>query len=88
MNRSPVGSSFDDFIDEIWREAREDGPEAVAETAFAEQRARFAAQMLAFRVACGISQVELARVKGLLGVPAEGGWELACCVALGYPTGR
>jgi len=65
MERSPVGSSFDDFIEEIWQEAREEGPEAVAETAFAEQRARFAAQLLAFRVARQLSQVELARTSGV-----------------------
>jgi len=29
-----------------------------------------------------------AEVKGLLGVPVDAGWEMACCVALGYPTGR
>ncbi|MEO8394591.1 MAG: nitroreductase family protein [Chloroflexota bacterium] len=27
-------------------------------------------------------------VKTLLGVPTDQGWEMACCVALGYPTGR
>lgn len=24
----------------------------------------------------------------ILGVPADGGWEMACCVSFGYPTGR
>ena len=65
MGRSPIGSSFDDFIDEIWREAREEGLEAVAETAFAEQRARLAAQLLALRVARQLSQVELGRASGV-----------------------
>lgn len=65
MERSPIGSSFDDFIADVWQEAREEGSEAVAETAFAEQRARFATQLLAFRVARQLSQVELARVSGI-----------------------
>lgn len=25
---------------------------------------------------------------GVLGVPADRGWEMACCVSFGYPTGR
>jgi nitroreductase len=29
-----------------------------------------------------------AEVKALLGVPGDQGWEMACCVALGYPLGR
>jgi transcriptional regulator with XRE-family HTH domain len=65
IGRSPIGSSFDDFIEEVWQEAREEGPEAVRETAFAEQRARFAVQLLALRVARQLSQVELARASGL-----------------------
>jgi len=65
MGRSPIGTSFDDFIEEVWQEAREEGPEAVAETAFAEQRARFAVQLLALRVARQLSQVELARASGV-----------------------
>jgi transcriptional regulator with XRE-family HTH domain len=65
MSRSPIGSSFDDFIDEIWQEAREEGPEAVAETAFAEQRARFATQLLALRVARQLSQTQLACASGI-----------------------
>ena len=24
----------------------------------------------------------------ILGVPADGGWTMACCVSFGYPTGR
>jgi nitroreductase len=27
-------------------------------------------------------------VKNLLGVPVDGGWEMTCCVAMGYPLGR
>lgn len=65
MSRSPIGSSFDDFIDEVWQEAREEGPEAVAETAFAEQRARFATRFLALRVARQLSQTELACASGI-----------------------
>lgn len=65
MARSPVGSDFGDFIDEIWREAREEGPQAVAETAFAEQRTRLAAQLLGFRVARQLSQIELAGASGV-----------------------
>ncbi len=30
----------------------------------------------------------LAEVLKILGVPEEGGWQLACCVTMGYPTGR
>jgi hypothetical protein len=55
MGRSPIGTSFDDFIEEVWQEACEEGPVAVAETAFAELRARFAAQLLALRVARKLS---------------------------------
>jgi nitroreductase len=29
-----------------------------------------------------------AYVLGLLGVPADEGWNMACCVTFGYPTGR
>lgn len=29
-----------------------------------------------------------ARVKEILGVPAEGPWQMGCCVSFGYPTGR
>lgn len=65
MSRSSIGSSFDDFIEEIWQEACEEGSEAVAETAFAEQRARFATQLLAFRVARQLSQAELACASGI-----------------------
>ena len=65
MGRSPIGSSFDDFIEEVWQEAHEEGPEAVAETAFAELRARLAAQLLSFRVARQLSQIELARASGV-----------------------
>jgi len=36
----------------------------------------------------GMLNSHSAEVKGLLGVPADAGWEMACCVAMGYPTGR
>jgi transcriptional regulator with XRE-family HTH domain len=65
MGRSPIGSSFDEFIAEVWQESREEGPKAVTETAFAEQRARFAVQLLALRVARQLSQVEVARASGV-----------------------
>jgi len=29
-----------------------------------------------------------AETLGVLGVPADRGWQLACCVSFGYPTGR
>jgi nitroreductase len=35
-----------------------------------------------------ILHIHAAEVKELLGVPADAGWEMACCVALGYPQGR
>lgn len=63
--RSPIGSSFDGFIAEIWQEARNEGPEAVAETAFAELRAQVATQLVAVRVAHQLSQVELALASGV-----------------------
>jgi nitroreductase len=27
-------------------------------------------------------------VYDLLGIPADGGWNMACCVSMGYPTGK
>ena len=35
-----------------------------------------------------ILNMHTAEVMELLGVPVGQGWEMACCVALGYPTGR
>ncbi|MGH2461643.1 MAG: helix-turn-helix domain-containing protein [Chloroflexota bacterium] len=65
MGRSPVGSSFDDFIEDVWQEACEEGPEAVAETACAEQRARLATPLLALRLARRLSQSVVAQASGI-----------------------
>lgn len=35
-----------------------------------------------------VMSFKIDEVLKILGVPADGGWEFACCVPMGYPTGR
>jgi hypothetical protein len=40
VERSPIGSDFQDFLDDLWTEAEQEGNDAVREVAFASARAR------------------------------------------------
>jgi transcriptional regulator with XRE-family HTH domain len=65
MEHSPFGSDLEDFLDELWADARREGPDAVREIAFAEVRARLSSQFLVARQARGLTQAQLAQESGI-----------------------
>jgi ribosome-binding protein aMBF1 (putative translation factor) len=65
MEHSPIGSDLDDFLDELWAEACQEGPDAVREVAFAEVRARLSNQFLLARHDRGLTQAQLAEESGI-----------------------
>jgi DNA-binding XRE family transcriptional regulator len=65
VEHSPIGSDLEDFLDELWAEARQEGPDAVREVAFAEARARLSNQLLVARHDRGLTQAQLAQESGI-----------------------
>jgi transcriptional regulator with XRE-family HTH domain len=65
MEQSPIGSSLDDFLDDLWTEASQAGEEAIREVVFAQSRARLAREIHAARRACGLTQEQLAQQAGI-----------------------
>jgi|SRR5579859_7253435 len=65
MEDSPIGSDLQEFLDDVWIEARRSGADSVGETAFAENRARLGSQVHSARRARGLTQAQLARKLGV-----------------------
>ena len=86
-------SSFDDFIEEIEREAEREGPVAVAELENLRSRYMFARDLLALRKRKGITQTQLAEDSGIaqpdisLIERGEGNPTVATLNALAKPLG-
>jgi ribosome-binding protein aMBF1 (putative translation factor) len=65
VKHSPIGSDLQNFLDDIWIEARQEGAHAVEAVAFAASRARLATRIHAARRARGLTQAQLARKSGI-----------------------
>lgn len=65
MESSPIGSDFQDFLNDLWTEAEQEGNDAVREVAFAAARARLARQIHVARRGRGLTQSELAQATGI-----------------------